>query len=128
MYRLIIAILAGFWSVVGFSECTDKQNEADVDIKIDRLAKSIKAGGSHGFMDEIVISMPLDTMGMSLNELYLTEGEVESYWVPLAYTTEDDFAKVSIIGYKHAIKNFEISAIYQKEACTRRIQFLIFGK
>ncbi len=52
----------------------------------------------------------------------LAEGEVASFWIPLAYEIKDSIASSTISGYKEEILNFEVAVYYGDSNCQRSIQ------
>ncbi len=47
----------------------------------------------------------------------ITEGEVASFYIPLAFTKIGDFAITEILGYKDSLKDFELILSYTNGNC-----------
>ena len=105
-----------------FAECTVEQSNSAIDIKVQHIENGIRAGGNHGYMDEIHISAPAIFMDIPLAAMELTEGEVSSFWVPVAFTITNGVAQTTISGYKESIKDFEMAIYYESKQCKRSVQ------
>ena len=113
---LIFAILIGF-SSQSIAECSELQKKSGFDIKTILISNGVKAGGNHGYMDVINISVPLDILGVPFQSIELTYGEVSAYWIPLATQIEDGRIIGSLSGYKDSIYQFEFSVTYENDSC-----------
>jgi len=113
---LILAILIGL-SNQCIAECTAIQKQSSLDVKTILISNGVKAGGNHGFMDVINISVPLHISGVPFESIELTYGEVSEYWIPLATKVIDGRVVGSLSGYKESINQFEFSVTYQNDSC-----------
>jgi len=105
-----------------FAECTIEQSSSEIDIRVQHIENGVKAGGNHGHMDQIHVSAPAIFKGIPLAAIELTEGEVSSFWVPVAFTITNGVAQTTISGYKESIKDFEIAIYYENQQCKRSVQ------
>ena len=99
------------------AKCTDAQNSQSIEIKIDKIFGAVKAGGNHGYMDIVKVSAPAKVSGVPIHAMKLTKGEVAEFWVPIAFSIDNDFAYTEVTGYSDSIKGFEISVSYLNEQC-----------
>ena len=121
MKAVFFAALLLFCSPI-FAECTVEQSNGTIDIKVQYVENGIRAGGNHGYMDQVHISAPAVLMAIPLVAMKLTEGEVSSFWVPVAFTIANGVAQTTISGYKESIKGFEIAVYYESQQCKRSVQ------
>ena len=122
MMKLTIIVFLTLFCSFTYAECTAEQNAAKIDVLIDRGSESVKAGGEHGYMDLIMIHAPAEVLGLPITKMELTEGEVESFWVPVAFNIYKDKAITGIRGFKDSIKDFEIAIYYGNKDCKKSVQ------
>ncbi|MGM0564214.1 MAG: hypothetical protein ACQES2_07785 [Pseudomonadota bacterium] len=123
--KLAPFILLSIFSSLVSAECTPEQNREEIPLSVETESDA-SSGGNHGAMDRVIIKAPLEVSGVPLASMKLTEGEVASFWVPLAYQVAGDFVRAEIIGYRSAIESFEVAVYYESENCSRSIQRLLF--
>jgi len=121
IYFLLLIIAFG----TAHAECTKSQNDTNIELQIEVSPNAVKAGGNHGYMYTVEINAPIIVAGIPLKALELTEAEVASYWLPIAYETKGKYAVTKIVGYKESIKNFEIAVYYESTQCSLSIQRLL---
>lgn len=125
MNKIITFIVLVLMSFLTHSECSPKQNASSIEVSIKYTAAGKKAGGNHGYMDKVLIEAPVKVEGLSLSGMELTEGEVASFWIPLAYEVIGTTAQTEVSGYKEEIKNFEVAIYYSSDNCRKSIQRLL---
>ena len=121
--KLLTFVLFSRLSTTAFAECTPEQEVANIDVEI--ISGKTKAGGNHGMMQQITILAPSQVKGVPLQSMELTEGEVASFWIPVAFKIDNGIAKTVISGYKESIKHFEIAIYYANEQCNKSVQLAI---
>lgn len=109
-----------------WAECSSSQKAASIELDVKYIFAGAKAGGNHGHMDQVIIQAPTELEGLSLSGMELTEGEVASFWVPLAYEVKGAIAISTISGYEEKIKKFEVAVYYGDSNCQRSIQRLLW--
>ena len=117
--KTTIALVFSILCCSAYAECTKEQNNKHINVKINHIANGVKAGGNHGYMDVVHIEVPAIFEGIPLTAMDLSEGEVSSFFVPVAFKLVNGVAKTTISGYKESIKGFEISFHYESKKCNR---------
>jgi hypothetical protein len=112
MKLVILTLFLGSFGVI--ASCPEQQ---DLDIQTTIMVNGAEAGGNHGFMDIVTISIPHIVNGIPFQSIELTFGEVSEYWIPLATKIKDERVLASITGYPDSIKPFEFWVNYSDGKC-----------
>ena len=113
MMKLVILVLF-LASFDVLSNCPEQQN---LDVQTSIAVNDVKAGGDHGYMDIVTISVPKIVNGIPFKSIELTFGEVSEYWIPLATKVKGDRLIATITGYPVSIKPFEFWVNYSDGKC-----------
>lgn len=112
--KVLLAAILSFISSGVFATCPAQQ---DLDVKTNIEVNGVKAGGNHGFMDVVTISVPESVNSIPFESIQLTYGEVSEYWIPLATKMHNGRIRTSFNGYPEAIKHFEFWVNYSNGKC-----------
>lgn len=96
------------------ASCPEK---SDFDIRTIVQDNAAIAGGNHGHMDVITISLPRSIHNVPFKSIKLTYGEVASYWIPLETKFKNGRLVAVITGYPESIKPFEFVVTYSDGKC-----------
>lgn len=100
--------------VSAMAECPDQQ-ELDIQTMVD--VDGVTAGGDHGYMDMVTISVPVSVAGVPFDSIQLTYGEVSEYWLPLATKRDDNRVVATLSGYPDSIIVFDFWVNYSDGEC-----------
>ena len=113
MMKLVILVLF-LASFDVLANCPEQQN---LDVQTSIAVNDVKAGGDHGYMDIVTISVPKIVNGIPFKSIELTPGDVSEYWIPLATKVKGDRLIATITGYPVSIKPFEFWVNYSDGKC-----------
>lgn len=114
MHKILTATLFSL-SFSAFSSCPEQQN---LDVQTSIEANGVKAGGNHGFMDVVTISVPKSVSNLPFESIRLTHGEVAEYWIPLDTNLLNNRIVATLFGYQDSIQNFEFWVNYSNGVCS----------
>lgn len=113
MMKFAITLL----SLASFGVLANCPEQQKLNVQTTVTVNGVKAGGDHGFMDVVTISMPQIVNGIPFKSVELTFGEVSEYWIPLATEIKDNRVIAKLTGYPESIKIFEFWVNYSDGKC-----------
>jgi len=125
MKKFFIAICAFIFSSNTFSNCTVEQDAAVIEMNVLVEEEGGVSAGEHVAMDLVKVEVPVSVSGIPLVAMFLTEGELASFWIPISFKVEKEKAVFQFPAYLESIQNFEVLAQYESGNCIKSVQRLL---
>ncbi|MCV6623855.1 MAG: hypothetical protein OIF51_19135 [Cellvibrionaceae bacterium] len=123
--KYLVLIILSVFTTKSFAGCLVDIKNTDINLSVDRMSESVKAGGNHGYMDTIKIEVLSHYQGAPLETMLLTRGEVAEFWFPIAFKVESKVAVTTLTGTHESLKNLEIAFYYTDAECTLSTQVML---
>ncbi|WP_193165561.1 hypothetical protein [Microbulbifer hainanensis] len=125
MNKIFSTIAFLIFNNLAFSNCSEEQETAEIEMNIQIEGHSSNTATQHEEMDLFKVEVPASVSGIPLVAMFLTEGEVASFWIPVSYRILDDKAIFQFPAYRDSIKDFEVAAQYESGSCLKYVQKLL---
>lgn len=123
--KYVALIIFTLLSAKSFSGCFVDLSKNDVKLDVQRISEGAKAGGNHGHMDTIKISVLSTYEGATIETMLLTKGEVAEFWYPIAFSIENGMALTTLTGTTDSLRSLEMAFYYSDVECVLSMQVLL---
>ncbi len=121
----LVALFSFFASSAAIAECSADEESLPLDVVVEVNLGAVKAGGNHGYFDQVTVSAPKTVGPLSFQGFTLTAGEVAEFWVPLAHEQLSDRVRAEFLGRAEVSSRWEVLVEYSSPTCHRLLQYEI---